>query len=367
MRPNIREVILLTSLLTGGLSLFGAETAPSPSRHVLKFPNGDRLTGALVEETETHFIFKNATLGEVTVPKASATLVAQASHESQNPPVESLVGIAPIQEPEEKTPPAKDKPAGKPPRSPDSSSAEKIAQTLDAPKNEPWGGKIEFGLRQQQGRRDLLTFDLRASADKEIGDDSLRAKARLLYGEQDGRINNDRYDGSFQWRRQMGERTFAQSLTSYFQDDLKDIKRNWEQNFGAGYRLYKKEGHVVNLGAGLTGQYREAIRAESGFYALAEIFQDYTFRINKRMTVRQDMRYQYSPDGGTRFLTVNNQPASTLEEAVNYKVRFNSVLQGRLTQKLSINLRFEFEYDNAVSDKSARTDQRITSSLGYAF
>jgi hypothetical protein len=278
-----------------------------------------------------------------------------------------LVGIAPIQDSRDQTPPAKAKPTGKPSPKSDSSPAEKLAQTLDAPKNETWNGKIEFGLRQQQGRRDLLTFDLRGSAEKEMGDDSLRAKARLLYGEQDGRINNDRYDGSFQWRRQIGERTFAQSLSSYFQDDLKDIKRNWEQNLGAGYRLYKKEGHVVNLGAGLTGQYREATRAESGFYALAEIFQDYTYRINKRMTVRQDMRYQYSPDGGTRFLTVKNQPASTLEEAINYKVSFNSVLQGRLTQKLSLNLRFEFEYDNAVSDKSARTDQRITSSLGYAF
>lgn len=367
MRPKIREVILLTILLTGGLSLIGAEAASSPPRQVLRFPNGDRLSGELVKETETHFIFKNATIGEVTVPKTSVTIASEPSREFQNPPVESLVGITPIQDSRDQTPPAKAKPTGKPSPKSDSSSAEKLPQTLDAPKNETWNGKIEFGLRQQQGRRDLLTFDLRGSAEKEMGDDSLRAKARLLYGEQDGRINNDRYDGSFQWRRQIGERTFAQSLSSYFQDDLKDIKRNWEQNLGAGYRLYKKEGHVVNLGAGLTGQYREATRAESGFYALAEIFQDYTYRINKRMTVRQDMRYQYSPDGGTRFLTVKNQPASTLEEAINYKVRFNSVLQGRLTQKLSLNLRFEFEYDNAVSDKSARTDQRITSSLGYAF
>ncbi len=366
MRLKIREFTLIAGLLAGGLSAFGA--APSTqSEHELRFANGDRLTGILVKETETHLVFQNANIGQITVPKTAAKIVAAASQESNNPPVETLVGIAPINDSKQQTPPPTAKSDGKSPQHPDSDQAAKIAKLVDAPKDKPWSGKVEFGLRQQQGRRDLLTFDLRGSAEKDIGDDSLRATARLLYGEQDGRINNDRYDGNFQWRREMGERTFAQSLTSYFQDDLKDIKRNWEQNLGAGYRLYAKEGHVVNLGAGLTGQYREATRAESGFYALAEIFQDYTYRINKRMTVRQDMQFQYSPDGGTRFLTVKNQPASTLKEATNYKVRLNSMLQGNLTQKLSLNLRFEFEYDNAVSDKSARTDQRITSSLGYAF
>ena len=189
----------------------------------------------------------------------------------------------------------------------------------------------------------------------------------MLYGEQDGEVNNDRYDGSFQWRRELGERTFAQSLTSYFQDDLKDIKRNWEQNLGAGYRLIDGKGHVVNIGGGLTGQYREATFSPSGFFTLVEVFQDYVYRVNKKFTLKQNAQFQYSPDGGTKFLTVKTQPSSTVEEATNYKVRFNTVLQGKITEDLSLNLRFEFEYDNAVRPTSARTDQRIISSLGYAF
>lgn len=343
------------------------ETEPKPAIDELHFANGDRLTGRLVRETETSIVFHNAALGEITITKKAARLVRGGA--TAPPPVETLVGIAPINEkpkPDE-TKPAETKPAVAKvkPNKPDQSQPEEVAANESAA--DPWRGKIEFGLRQQQGRRDLLTFDLRGSAERNIGENELRATARLLYGEQDDQVNNDRYDTSFQWRRELSERTFAQSLTSYFQDDLKDISRNWEQNVGAGYRLVDGEGHVVNLGAGVTGQYREATLAESGFYALVEVFQDYTYRINKRLTIRQDAQAQYSPDGGTRFLSVNNQPSATIEEATNYKLRFNTVLQGKLTQKLSLNLRFEFEYDNAVSPSSARTDQRITSSLGYAF
>ncbi len=362
IRLQIRNLLTLVCLLCCGGMTSSAEPS-SPPEDELRFSNGDRLTGTLLQETDTHFVFLNATLGEITVAKTTAKVVSPPLHIA--PPVETLVGIAPINE--DSPPPNKTNSSPKQVKKPDPSAVEKIANSVDAKTKESWSGKVEFGLRQQRGRRDLFTFDLRGSAERNIGDNEILTKGRLLYGEQDGRINNDRYDGSLQWRRELGKRTFAQSVTSYFQDDLKDIRRNWEQNFGAGYRLFEKEGHVVNLGAGLTGQYREATRAESGFYALGEVFQDYTYRINKRLTVRQNTQFQYSPDGGTRFLTIKDQPAATLKDATNYKVRFNSVLQGKLTQKVSLNLRFEFEYDNAVSAKSARTDQRVTSSLGYEF
>ncbi|GAB5560756.1 MAG: DUF481 domain-containing protein [Synoicihabitans sp.] len=366
MQIGIRKLLLLggTLLALGGTLHAEEERVPAAARDELAFNNGDRLTGRLIRQSETEIVFISQMLGKITVPAGEATVTI--AKPLAPPPVETLVGIAPIDGQE-----GTDNPAQKPPSKtspnakPDRSDAEKIADAVEA--ENPWKGKLEFGLRQQQGRRDLLTFDLRGSADRKIGSNDLRANARLLYGEQDGQVNNDRYDASFQWRRELGKRTFAQSLTSYFQDDLKDIRRNWEQNVGAGYRLLDGKGHVVNLGAGFTGQYREAIRSESGFFALAEIFQDYTFRINKRLTIRQNAQFQYSPDGSTRFLTVNNQPSAQLKEATNYKVRFNTVLQGRLTDALSMNLRFEFEYDNAVSSRNARVDQRIISSLGYAF
>ncbi len=377
MRPLFALTFLLLAICSSSVFADDSES-PAPEPDILRFKNGDSLSGRLVRQDSEIIVFESFALGEITVPQNGASIIS--GRDPNGVPIEALVGIAPI--------PARPEPAGQeaaktganspPPRPSESSppkpeddaaqAAAKIADAVDAKaKEEEWEGKLEFGLRQQQGRRDIFAVDIRGSADRSIGENELRANARLLYGEQDGEVNNDRYDASLQWRRELSERTFAQSLTSYFQDDLKDINRNWEQNFGAGYRIFDNKSHVVNLGAGLTGQYREASLAQSGFFTLVEVFQDYTYRINKRITVRQNAQAQYSPEGGTRFLSVSNQPSSAIQEADNYKVRFNTVLQGNITRQLSMNLRFEFEYDNAVRSSAARTDQRIISSIGYAF
>lgn len=376
----MRSLFALTfALLTlsAGKLLANEPTEPVAAPDQLRFKNGDRLTGTLIRQDDAVIVFASDALGEITIPQQGAMVIK--GSDPDGIPVEALVGIAPIETdtpdsppPAEETKPAKPKSDSPSPRqkpgADEQKTAAETAKTLDGEtKASDWDGKLEFGLRQQQGRRDVFALDIRGSADRTIGDNDLRAKARLLYGEQDGRVNNDRYDASFQWRREIGERTFAQSLTSYFQDDLKDINRNWEQNLGAGIRLFDNKEHVVNLGAGLTGQYREAELAQSGFFTLVEIFQDYTYRFNKRITLRQNAQAQYSPEGGTRFLSVGTQPSAAILEADNYKIRFNTVLQGKLTRKLSMNLRFEYEYDNAVRPQTARTDQRIISSIGYAF
>ena len=104
----------------------------------------------------------------------------------------------------------------------------------------------------------------------------------------------------------------------------------------------------------------------AGFSTLVELFQDYQYKINGRITLLQNAVAQYTPDSQTRFITVSNQPTA-VEGVTNYKLRFNTTLQGKLSKQFSMNLRYEYEFDNAVANKNARSDQRITSSVGYAF
>ena len=84
------------------------------------------------------------------------------------------------------------------------------------------------------------------------------------------------------------------------------------------------------------------------------------------MTVSQALNALYSPNESARLINASTSNALTAE-ADNYKVRFNSTLQGKMSERISLNLRYEFEYDNAILNKEARSDQRITSSVGYAF
>ena len=122
-----------------------------------------------------------------------------------------------------------------------------------------------------------------------------------------------------------------------------------------------------SVGAGLTFQYRDANGVEKGTAYLGEVFQDYTYKLNGRLTFLQNINVLYSPDGRSRALSSGASSTLFVDQAENYKVRFNSTLQGKLSERISLNLRYEYEYDNAILDRYGRTDRRVTSSLGYSF
>ena len=319
----------------------------------LHFPNGDRISGTVVSQSAETVVFESPLMGKLTLPAKDLRVILGESKSDE--------GIKPAQTTATKVdqPAAPASVAARPEPKPDQ---------REASAKESWKGKLELGLRAQEGRRQSLNVDWRASAERKVGEDnSLKASARLLYGEQDDKLNTDRLDASFRWRRELSDRTFAQTLTSYYRDPLKNIHDNWEQNVGAGLRLFKSDEHTINIGAGLTAQYREADAETSGSYALVELFQDYTYQINKRIKFLQNAVAQYSPDGRGKFVSVPNQPSNSSNGESNYKVRFDSTLQGQLTDSISINLRYEFEFDNAVFLQADRADQRISSSIGYGF
>ncbi len=325
----------------------------------LRLANGDRISGDLIRQDDSRVVFRSPVLGTLDLAAEQVAEVIKslpASDLADPAAAEAAKAVAAV------TPPASPEPKPTAPKAPDAQPKPKSRAESTA-----WSGKLELGYRQYDGKRDDTNFDFRASAEKKIGPNDLKAAARLLYGKQSEKVTTERYDASFRWRRELGERTFAQSLTSYYRDPIKDILNNLEQNVGAGYRLLKTDDHVVNVGAGLTAQYRTSEFDDGSVYALVELFQDYSYQINKRVKFSQNAVAQYSPDGQSRFITVNNQPSQVSTGESNYKLRFDTALQGKLTDSISLNLRFEYEFDNAVVTESARADQRITSSIGYGF
>lgn len=379
--PALLSTLLMVAMMVFGAPAFAAE---------LHLRNGDRVTGELVTRTDGKIHFRSPLLGDLVISELDATVI-----ESVEVPVESLSGLPPSS-PKSVAKPAQTPARTKAPNAIDSSSSapqigaspttsggEKTPPAIAAKtpasggsakgKPEPaaklgrWRGKVELGFQQQSGRQDGLTASLRADAERERGRNQVKANVRYLYGELNDRINTDRTDASVRWRHQLSARVFAQSLTSFLTDDVKQIDQNFEQNLGFGYALLKRDRHVINVGGGATGQYRQAVNIDNGMAILGEVFQDYTYRINGRITLVQDLLAQYSPVTKDQYILRNGSLVAATGDVQNYKIRFNSTLQGRVTDKVSMNIRFEYEFDNTIADREAKADQRISSSFGYAF
>lgn len=369
-RPSLFPTIPFLAALAAALFLPASLDAAQ-----LILRNGDRITGEVVSRENGRITFRSPLLGDITVAEVDAAIDELAGNQEDDNNTamsESLAGLPPTQPTPEPTvtkpastaaatpPPAiAHTPNAPPPGAPKASSPPPTdpARVASAqPARPSWKGKVEFGFKQQSGRNDRVDFDVRADAERKLGLNSYRGNGRILYGKANDRIISDRQEASFRWRRDFSKTVFSQSLTSYNSDVVKLIEHNYEQNFGFGYRLLDRKAHIINAGLGLTGQYRETTNALTDGFILGELFEDYTYKINGRFTLLQDFLAQVSTKASP------NNP-----DAQNYKLRFNAALQGRVTTKLSLNLRFEYDFDNSVANRSARTDQRISSSLGYAF
>ncbi len=373
--PFFRQKFSLPTCLALLLLAFPTRSVLAAELHLR---NGDRITGELVQRVDGKIYFRSSLAGDLVVLESDGVVI-----DTVDAPVEALAGLPP----EQKDKPAPTTTRSNPtkPKTPERASTNKVAaaQQSSAPAGKPpssatsqpsappkpsrWKGKLEFGFYQQSGRLDSLNTSLRVDAEREKDRNHYKANGRILYGEQTDKVVTDRADASFRWRHQLSQRVFTQSVTSFLSDDVKKIDQNYEQNFGVGYALYKRERHVINIGGGVTGQFREALNIGTEFAALAEFFEDYTYRMNGRLTFLQDFLAQYSPTSQNKYTIRNNTIVPIAGDVQNYRVRFNTTLQGKITDRISMNLRYEYEFDNTIVEGVGKSDQRVSSTLGYAF
>lgn len=354
---NATSRLLLTVILSlPGLAFLHAETsAPKLGQAVeLQLANGDRLTGELLWRADGKIRVRSPILGDLSLNESDVAILElpETNGEHQAPAA----------------PAAPSKPAAATPAAETKSGVAPVADPAATakPHAPAWKGKVEMGLAQQSGRVESRNHQLRAEAERVSPRDNLRATARLIYAEQNNRVSADRSETALRWRHQLTQRAFSQTQTSYYRDDVSNIQFNGEQNVGLGYRFVDRPRHILNMGSGLTAQYREWTAGRNGVAPYLDFFQDYTFKINDRISFVQDANLQYSPSDRA-YSYGNNQKPILSSDQDNFKMRLNASLHGKITDRLSANLRFEYEQDNAIKLSDASTLQRITSSLGYAF
>jgi len=338
----------LASPRTGLISL-AAFALFSASIHAdtLQLANGDRLQGRLLAREGGSIRWESPIIGTISVAESKATILTESAAPAAAPQqarpepatVATQTGAIAVQQPD--TAPTSDK-----------------AQ---------WKTTIESGFTMQSGRSDRADINLRAESTFQRRRNTFRTQAKYLYSKADGSVTTDRTEAAFRWRRELDNRWFGQTESSYYSSKIKGIDHNIEQNVGLGYRLIKTDRTQAAIGAGFTGQYREISGADTGNSLFGEIFQDFAIKLTPRLELGEDFTVLYSPSSrGIRIL--NNGTVQIIDaDVANYKHTLNAYLRGKLTGTLSLALRYEYEFDNTYVSESEKADQRITTTLGYTF
>jgi putative salt-induced outer membrane protein YdiY len=292
--------------------------------------NGDRLTAELVKEDATHVEVLHPRLGLLKIPRADLLAMVAAQ------PTAADV--------------RKDTPSAQP------------AGTAVKPKLPKWKRQLEFGYAQQAGAREKQDLSMRMQLDGKRGENTYRATARLLQTETDNLTVADRREAEFRWRYDINKRLFTQALTTYVEDGVRNIDLSVEQQLGGGYRIVDGDRHKANVGVGAVAQYLDRVNAEAQTALLGSFFQDYAYEMNSRLKLTQESSFMYSDTGA---LTTRSGAMVSAPTAGSYRLKFNTGMQSKVTDHMSLNVRFEYDYDRSILDSELRADQRLTTSLGY--
>ena len=328
MRPVLS--LLLIALFATHLT---AET-----RMVLR--NGDSLRGTVIKVEDGIVHFESDALGHLMIP-ASDVLIEEsdATGYLSNLPLAETSEPVDIESDATTPPPEPGSPTETPPDSP-----EDAVKPLP-----PWKKTVEFGMTLQSGRRDKMDVSGRFSANRNVATDQYRIRARYLYGETNSEKSTNLLESSFRWRRDLSPRIFTQALTAYNSDEIKRINHDFSQGVGLGRKVYNLDNLSVTMGGGATARYRDENGDPPVWNYMVDAFQDVEYEINKIFRLTQDASVLIEP-----------------EDPDNYLLKLNAALIGRITEAVSMSMRYEYEYDNSLTGDN-RLNQRIITSLGYLF
>lgn len=302
--------------------------------------NGDRLTGELVAETGDYIEVQHAQLGRLKVPRVALeepkTAKAEADQEPELEPGEAeLEGLDP-----------KDPSSGVKPNLPE------------------WKRQVELGYVQQSGSREKQDLSVRLQLDGQEGANTFRATGRLLRSDAGTKVVTDRREADFRWRYDISKRLFTQALTTYGQDNVRQIDLSLEQQIGGGFRLMDTARHKANVGLGAVVQHLERADAGEQTTLLGSFFQDYSYRWNRRVRLTQEASLLVADAGSVVSFGSSTSPATAPADG-NFRFKLQTGVQSKVTASMSVNVRYEYDYDRSIPDADLRTDQRLTTSLGY--
>ncbi len=322
----------LRGLAVAGLLLV-AMRAPAESpvlQQRLELPDGEILIGSLLSEDETTYVFRSQSLGELHVQKEGAHLSLVAPPGAGMPERSPAWALAhPV-------------PAGP--------AAPKVAAASPAPA--PWKRSFEAGYSYQaRGNQmsDTETY-VRAEIVRETPGSLVGLHARFLFGEQNGVHNTDKFDAGVKFHYDCGSWVVLRDDFNYSYDRLTQLDHEFEENAGFNVILAKGPRFRYSVGPGVALQYTETTDNQTSYKMLGDFSQEFSWQISERIKVTNIASYLYKP-----------------ENWADYRLRAFSALIAKVSEHITLNVRYEYEFEALRPVADGRSDNRVFTTVGYTF
>jgi putative salt-induced outer membrane protein YdiY len=155
------------------------------------------------------------------------------------------------------------------------------------------------------------------------------------------------------YRRSFSKGWFFQNSLGYRVDNIKGIDHEIKESIGGGYKFKLLKDKVeINIGSGLGLEDYKASKTtdlRNGQNTIINLFQEFTWKINKRTTLSQKLNY------------FNN-----IQDSDIYDYNFSTALRTRLTDVFGLELSYRKDFDSEVDGKQ-KDDTQWRSALVIYF
>lgn len=221
------------------------------------------------------------------------------------------------------------------------------APTLPSPPK--WEGFITLGFTMTSGNSDSTLFVANAQTQKKWEHDELVFGADGGYGENDSKKSASYAHGFGQYNHLFTERFYGMFRVDALHDDVSDISYRITLSPGVGYYFIKKETTTL---AGETGP--------------GVVFERQGGVNDTYMTLRIAERFEHKFKNKARiWQSVEFLPQ--VDRFSNYLINAEVGVEAPLTEKLSVSIVLQDNYDNEPADGRKNNDIKLISGIKYKF
>lgn len=333
----------------------------------LIFPNGDRLTGTILELTAETIQFESPLFGEMSIPAEGVTVEgASVSVDSADEAAAAILADTDIPPPPVEAGAAESEAEAESETEKEATKEEDAIARFNAGVDRArdyfnyivppgWTGRITFGVAFTETNTSSEDWNLGIRAAKDSGKNHYSMSAYYQYKittQTTGAVNRqvDKWGGDFTYKRDISRRWFFQSTSSYLSDQVKDIRHQATQSLGMGYKIFDRERIQLSVTPAASLQYKDAGGVSEKWIGYATLFETLTYHFNSIMRLEQTADFSMDPGDTNRYL-------------YNFKAAFISKLSDWIESSLS----YEVNYDNTVGGGRPRNEEKIVFALGVPF
>ncbi len=367
-------MILVCAGDVGGADGRAGGIGPSAAADVLTFANGDRISGLYLGHEDGFIHFESEQLGLLRIPETAAVvapggiapivrfvpIVEAPPVAPDDEPAAEVAGVEP-----EAGPAVEEEPEELPPGTLHRIPVVRrgvgfVAPILDALKQfhlwPTWKSRVTFGHVWQYGQVDQTSINAGFTTEKRVPDEyEARFDSRYNYAKQrraDQTVSKTRddYNLRLRYRHIFATHFFAHSSTRYEKDLIKRIRHEAEQSLGVGWRIFERENTRATITPAFSTRYQDRRIEPVEWFVYMSLFQDLEYRFNEMVSFHQEASYSIEAT-----------------DSENYNFDFKGRLETMLTAKLSLNLIWDFKFDNAVAAGIDPSMHRTTAALAFDF